>query len=110
MERRNGRAPTSVQAGTYSAVTAYLKAVQVAGTDDADKVRAQLMKARFTDPLVHDGWIRSDQRLMKEMLLVQVKTPQESKYPWDYEKILSVIPAEQAWNPLSESACPLAKK
>ena len=68
------------------------------------------MKARFTDPLVHDGWIRSDQRLMKEMLLVQVKTPQESKYPWDYEKILSVIPAEQAWNPLSESACPLAKK
>ena len=110
MERRNGRAPTSVQAGTYSAVTAYLKAVQVAGTDDADKVRVQLMKARFTDPLVHDGWIRSDQRLMKEMLLVQVKTPQESKYPWDYEKILSVIPAELAWNPLSESACPLAKK
>jgi branched-chain amino acid transport system substrate-binding protein len=110
MAKFGGKAPSAVQAGTYSAVLEYLRAVKAAGSDDADKVRAQLLKAKLNTPMDRNGWVREDGRVMHEMLLVQVKTPAESKYPWDYEKVLTVIPADEAWRPLNEGNCPYVKK
>ncbi|HYM32552.1 MAG TPA: ABC transporter substrate-binding protein [Candidatus Cybelea sp.] len=110
MAKHDGKAPSAVQAGTYSSVLSYLRAVKAAGTDNADKVRAELLKAKLDTPMDRDGWVREDGRVMHEMLLVQVKKPEESKYPWDYEKILAVIPADQAWRPLNEGNCPYVKK
>ncbi|HUN50546.1 MAG TPA: ABC transporter substrate-binding protein, partial [Candidatus Sulfotelmatobacter sp.] len=110
MAKFGGKAPSAVQAGTYSAVLSYLKSVKAAGTDNADKVRAELLKTHFNDPMMRNGWVREDGRVMHEMLLVQVKSPAESKYPWDYEKVLTVIPANEAWRPLNEGACPYVKK
>ena len=110
MAKHGGKAPSAVQAGTYSGVLSYLKAVKAAGSDNADKVREQFLKTHYDDPMMRGGWIREDGRVMHDMLLVQVKTPAESKYPWDYEKILTVIPAEEAWRPLNEGACPYVKK
>jgi branched-chain amino acid transport system substrate-binding protein len=110
MAKHGGKAPSAVQAGTYSATLSYLRAVKAAGTDDADKVRAQLLKAKLDTPMDRNGWVREDGRVMHEMLLVEIKKPEESKYPWDYEKILSVIPADQAWRPLGEGNCPYVKK
>lgn len=104
------RMPSFDQAGVYSAVLTYLKAVQAAGTDDADKVMAELKKTRINDMFVKNGYIRQDGRMVKDMYLMQVKKPEESKYPWDYYKVKSIIPAEQAFQPLSKSTCPMIKK
>ncbi len=104
------RMPSFVQAGVYSAVTTYLKAIQTVGTDDADKVMAQLKKTRINDMFAKNGYIRQDGRMIHDMYLMQVKKPEESKYPWDYYNIKATIPAEQAFQPLSKSTCPLIKK
>jgi branched-chain amino acid transport system substrate-binding protein len=104
------RMPTFDQAGVYSAVTTYLKAVKTVGTDDADKVMAELKKAKINDLFVKNGYIRQDGRMIKEMYLMQVKKPEESKYPWDYYKLKATIPAEEAFQPLSKSTCPMIKK
>jgi branched-chain amino acid transport system substrate-binding protein len=101
--------PTMVQAGLYSAVTNYLKAIQAAGTDAADPVMAK-MKATPIDDFFGKGQIGPDGLFRHEMFLAQVKTPQESKYPWDYYKILKTIPASQAFPSVEAQACPLAKK
>ncbi len=102
--------PTAVQAGDYSAVTQYLLAVKAAGTDDGDAVMAQLKKARINDMFTQDGYIRADGRMIHDMRLVQVKTPAESKEPWDYVKLVEIVPGDKAFRPASESKCPLLKK
>ena len=94
----------------YSAVTTYLKAIQAAGTDDADKVMAELKKTKINDVFTKNGYIRQDGRMVHDMYLMQVKKPEESKYPWDYYNVKSIIPAEQAFQPLSKSTCPMIKK
>jgi len=85
-------------------------AVKAAGTDDGDAVMAQLKKTRINDMFAKDGYIRVDGRMVHDMLLEQVKTPQESKEPWDYIKVIEVVPGDKAFRPLSESKCPLVKK
>jgi branched-chain amino acid transport system substrate-binding protein len=102
--------PTIVQAGVYSAVLQYLKAIQAAGTDDADAVVKKLKSTTLNDSFVTNGKIREDGRLVKDFYLFQVKSPSESKYPWDYYKLVSTIPGDQAFQPLSLSRCPLIKK
>src|SRR5574340_1100667 len=104
------RMPGMVDAGVYSAVMTYLKAVQAVGKDDADAVMAQLKKAKINDMFAKNAYIRKDGRMIHDMYLVEVKKPSESKYPWDYYKALSTIPGEQAFQPLSESRCPFIKK
>ena len=104
------RMPTFDQAAVYSAVTTYLKAIQAAGTDDADKVMVELKKAKINDMFAKNGYIRQDGRMVHDMYLMQVKKPEESKYPWDYYNIKKTIPAEEAFQPLSKSTCPMIKK
>ena len=102
-----GLPPTYIQAGIYTEVTFYLKAIQAAGTDDADKVVAQMRKMKINDFMTKDGWIREDGRVMRDMYLEEVKSPAESKYPFDYLKILATIPPDQAFRPPKEGNCPL---
>ena len=103
----DGRMPTSVQAGVYSAVTHYLKAIDKAGTDEARKVVDTMKTMPINDMYTKNGKIRIDGRMVHDMLLVQVKSPAESKYPWDYYKILRVIPGDEAFRPLNKGNCPL---
>ena len=102
--------PTMSHAGVYSSVLQYLKAVQAAGTDDADTVVKKLKETTINDDVVKGGKIRADGRMVHEFYLFQVKSPGESKYPWDYYKLVSKVPADQAFQPLSESRCPLIRK
>jgi len=104
------RMPTFDQAAVYSAVSTYLKAVKATGTDNADKVMAELKKMKIDDMFAKNAHIREDGRLVKDMYLMQVKNPEESKYPWDYYKLKATIPAKDAFQPLSKSSCPLIKK
>jgi branched-chain amino acid transport system substrate-binding protein len=106
---RTGRMPGMVQAGTYSAVLHYLKAVEAAGTADG-KVVADKIRELPVDDFFAKGRVREDGRMMHDMYLVEVKTPSESKAKWDYYKVLRRIPAEEAAQPLSESKCSLVKK
>jgi branched-chain amino acid transport system substrate-binding protein len=101
--------PTMVQAGVYSAVTQYLKAIQAAGTDDADAVIAR-MKATPVDDFFGKGTIGPDGLFRHDMYLFQVKTPAESKGPWDYYKVVKRIPAASAFPTVEAQACPLVKK
>jgi branched-chain amino acid transport system substrate-binding protein len=98
------------QAGVYSSTLAYLKAIEAAGTDEAGPVMEKLKSMRINDVFVKDGWVREDGRFMREMYLMQVKNPAESKYPWDYYTLRATIPAEEAFRPLSQSDCPLVRK
>ena len=102
------RMPNVVQAGVYSSVLNYLKAVRAAGTDEASAVMAQLRSMEIDDGLFK-GKIRADGRLMHDMLMVEVKKPSESVSPWDYYRVRTVIPAEGAALPLSQSKCKLIK-
>lgn len=97
--------PSSLQAGDYSSALQYLTAVKAIGTDDADKVMAQLRKTKFNDVYQKNGYLRPDGRVVHDMYLYQVKSPTESKYPWDYYKLVQTIPAEQAWTTKAESKC-----
>ena len=102
--------PTAIQAGNYSSTLHYLKAVQAAGTDDTAKVAEQMRKTKINDPMTEQGWIREDGRVMRDFYVVQVKTPAESKYPWDYYKVIGTVSAEEAALPLARSECKLVKK
>lgn len=101
--------PTMAQAGMYSAVTHYLKAVKAAGTDDTAAVMAKMRELPVNDVIIPKGTLRADGRMVHDMLL-QVKKPAESKSPWDYYKVVDVIPANEAFRPLAQSGCPLVKK
>src|SRR5471030_1901861 len=109
-EKNNGKMPTSVQAGFYSAALAYLNAVKAAGTDNPDKVMAQLKSAPWDDPVFGKNYVRADGRNMHDMYLFEVKSPSESKGPWDYYKLIATIPGEQAFRPLEDGGCPMIKK
>jgi branched-chain amino acid transport system substrate-binding protein len=106
---RTGRMPGMVQAGTYSAVLHYLKAMEAAGTADG-RVVADKIRELPVDDFFAKGRVREDGRMMHDMYLVEVKAPSESKAKWDYYKVLRRIPAEEAAQPLSESKCSLVKK
>ena len=103
---RTGKMPSGIQAGQYSAVMHYLKAVQAAGTDNTDAVVAKMREMPVEDMFAMGGTLRSDGRMVHDMYLAQVKTPAESKGPWDYLKIIRTIDGEDAFGPLSESPCP----
>ncbi|WP_273209391.1 ABC transporter substrate-binding protein [Marinobacter subterrani] len=104
---RHGAMPTMVQAGVYSAVTNYLKAVKETGTDDSDTVRAKLGEMTLNDMFVKNGSILPNGTMLHDMYLVEVKKPSESDSEWDLLRVVSKIPAEEAYIPLSESKCPL---
>jgi len=104
---RHGAMPTMVHAGVYSAVTNYLKAVKETGTDDSDTVRAKLGEMTLNDVFVKNGSILPNGTMLHDMYLVEVKKPSESESEWDLLRVVSKIPADQAFIPLSESKCPL---
>jgi len=105
-----GKVPSMVQAGVYGAVTHYLKAIEAAKTDEGKAVVGKMRELPINDFMTKNGKLREDGRVERDMYLFQVKTPGESKYPYDYYKQLATIPAAEAFRPLSESACPLVKK
>jgi branched-chain amino acid transport system substrate-binding protein len=108
--RNNGREPTALQAGVYSAVLHYLKAVDALGNStDGKAVVAKMKEIPTDDPLFGKGSIRSDGRKLHNMYLFEVKKPEESKYPWDYYKLIKTIPPSDAWRPLAEGGCDLSK-
>ena len=109
-ERDKGIHPTMVHAGVYASVLHYLKAVEALKSDDGTKVIAKMKEMPTDDPLFGKGTIRSDGRKIHPAYLFEVKKPAESKGPWDYYKLRATIPAEQAFRPLAEGDCPLAKK
>lgn len=107
---KHKRMPTMVQAGQYSSIMHYLKAVKASGTDDTAKVMTQMKKTPVNDFFAKNGSIRDDGRMVHDMYLLQVKKPAQSKSPWDYYTVKAVIPAAEAFQPLSKSRCPLIKK
>jgi branched-chain amino acid transport system substrate-binding protein len=102
------RMPTMWQAGVYSSVMHYLKAIAAAGTDDPLKVAAKMRETPVEDFFSRNGHLRADGLMVHDLVLVQVKKPEESKYPWDYYQILAHIPGEQAFGPPNPE-CPLVK-
>ncbi|MGA8900016.1 ABC transporter substrate-binding protein [Bradyrhizobium sp.] len=102
-----GRMPTMPQAAVYSAITHYLNSIKAAGTDEAKAVMAKMRELPVNDFYVKNGHVRADGRLVHDMYLAQVKSPAESKGPWDYYKILSTIPGDQAFRSLADGGCPL---
>lgn len=107
---RNHTMPTQVQAGDYSATMHYLEAVKAAGTDQTALVMQKMRELPINDFFAKNGRIREDGRMVHDMYLVRVKTPQESHYAWDYYSIKAIIPADQAFRSLAQSTCPLVKK
>ncbi len=107
---RTGKRPTMVQAGLYSGVMNYLKAIDKSGTDDGPQVIAQMKNMPIDDFFARNAYLREDGQLIHDMYLVQVKTPAESKGAWDYEKLVQVIPGQEAFVAPEDSACPLLKK
>lgn len=105
--KMNGRMPTSVQAGFYSATKHYLEAVKAAGTDDHEKVMAKMKEMPTDDPLFGKGMVRKDGRKIHNMHLFEVKKPEESKGPWDYYKLVRTIPGNEAFRPMDKGDCPL---
>ena len=105
-KERTGNEPTMVQAGLYSAITHYLKAIEATGTDDTDTVAAKMREMPVEDFFAKNGVLRSDGLMQHDMFLAQVKSPDESEGAWDYYNIVRVIPGEEAYGPLSESTCP----
>ena len=102
--------PTMVHAGVYSAVTHYLKAVEALKSDaDGKAVVAKMKEMPTDDKLLGKGTVRADGRKIHPMYLFEVKTPAESKGPWDYYKLRATIPAEEAFRPMAEGGCPLVK-
>ncbi|KOF52596.1 MULTISPECIES: ABC transporter substrate-binding protein [unclassified Achromobacter] len=101
--------PNMSQAGTYSSVMHYLKAVQAAGTDETAAVMKQMKAMPIHDFFAPNGRIREDGRMVHDMYLFEVKKPSESRRPWDYYKLVATLPGDQAFMPLSRSSCPLVK-
>ena len=105
----NGKMPSANQAGVYASTLAYLNAVAATGSDAAQDVVPQMKKFKGRDKLFGDVTIRQDGRVIHPMYLFEVKKPEESKYPYDYYKLVSTIPAEQAFRPLADGGCSLVK-
>jgi len=107
---KNHAMPSMIHAGTYSAVTAYLNAVKAAGTDNSDAVRAQLGKMTINDFFAANGKVQPNGSMVHDMYLLKVKAPADSKGDWDLMDVVRTVPANDAFIPLSKSACPLLKK
>ena len=105
-----GRPPSFIQAGTYGAVLHYLKAVQAAGTDEAKAVMAKMKELPINDFMTKNGQVREDGRVIRDMYLMQAKTPEESKSEWDLVKMVATVPGNEAFRPLNEGGCPLVGK
>ncbi|MDH0686133.1 ABC transporter substrate-binding protein [Achromobacter animicus] len=101
--------PSSLQAADYSAALQYLRAVKATGTDDADKVLAYLRDNKLNDMYIKDGVVRPDGRVVHDMYLLQVKSPDQSKEPWDYFTVVQAIDGNEAFTKQSESRCALWK-
>lgn len=108
-EEKTGRKPGMVQAGVYSSVLHYLKAVEAAGTDDGKVVAEKMREMPVDDFFAKGAKIREDGRLIHDMYLVEVKKPEESKGPYDYYKIRATIPADEAFRPVKDGGCELVK-
>ncbi len=106
---RNKKAPSMLHAADYSAALFYLNAVKAAGTDDGDKVMAKMKATKVNDMFAKNGEVRPDGRMVHDMTLMQVKSPEESKYAWDYYKVVQVIPGDHAFMTKAESKCSLWK-
>jgi branched-chain amino acid transport system substrate-binding protein len=106
---RRGRMPNDVHAADYSATLHFLRAVAKAGTTDGRAVIAAMKATPVRDVFTEDGRIRENNKMVFTRYLTQVKTPAESRAPWDYLKVLASVPPEQAFRPLSETGCPLVK-
>ena len=109
-ENFNGKMPTSAQAGVYSSVLHYLKAVTAAKSKDSDAVMAKMKELPIDDALFGKGSVRPDGRAIHDMYLYQVKKPSESKSEWDIYKVLATIPANEAFRPMDQGGCPLVAK
>ncbi|WP_369869805.1 ABC transporter substrate-binding protein [Achromobacter sp. AONIH1] len=107
--KRHKSMPSSLQAADYSAALQYLRAVKATGTDDADKVLAYLRANKLNDLYLKDGVVRPDGRVVHDMYLLQVKTPEQSKEPWDYFNVVQTIDGNEAFTKQSESRCALWK-
>ncbi|HVY16823.1 MAG TPA: ABC transporter substrate-binding protein [Rhodopila sp.] len=107
---RRQRMPTMSQAATYSATLHYLRAVAAAGTTDSLAVVAKMKAMPIHDMFAAHGTIRADGRMLHDMYLVRIKTPAESKGPWDYEQVLQTVPGDVAFQPVNEVGCPLVGK
>jgi branched-chain amino acid transport system substrate-binding protein len=109
---KNHAEPTMVHAGVYASLLHYFKALEALGGNphDGAKVVAKMKELPTDDPLFGKGVVRVDGRAIHPAYLFEVKTPAESKYPWDYYKLVATIPADEAFRPLAQSECPLVKK
>lgn len=107
--KRTGKMPNMIQAGTYSAVLQYLKAIQKAGTDETEAVAKQVHEMPVEDVFAGKGTVGPNGRMIKDMYLLEVKKPSESKKPWDYFKVLATIPGKEAYIDPAKSGCPLVK-
>ena len=108
-EKNDGKMPTMVQAGVYAGILHYLKAVEATGGKDATAVMAKMKETPTDDPLFGKGSIRQDGRKIHDMYLFKVKTPEQSKGPWDYYDLVATIPADKAFRPLADGGCELVK-
>jgi branched-chain amino acid transport system substrate-binding protein len=108
--KKENRMPSFLQAGDYSAVSFYLRGVKATGTDDGEKMMKWIKSHKINDFFADDGYVREDGTLMHNMYLMQVKSPSESKAPWDYTKLVKTLPAESVYGSLAQSTCKLVKK
>ncbi|RFC65700.1 MULTISPECIES: ABC transporter substrate-binding protein [Mesorhizobium] len=106
---RTGRMPNMIQAGTYSAVLQYLKAIDKAGTDETEAVAKNLHEMPVEDVFARGGKVGPNGRMIHDMYLMEVKKPSESTQPWDYYKVLATIPGDEAYIKPAEAGCPLVK-
>jgi branched-chain amino acid transport system substrate-binding protein len=106
---RMKRMPSMNQAATYSATLHYLKAVKATGSKDTKTVLAKMRELPVRDAFTDNGVLREDGRMVHSMLLLEVKKPEESKYPWDYYKVLAEVPGDEAFRPMKDGGCPLIK-
>jgi branched-chain amino acid transport system substrate-binding protein len=107
---RTGRMPNMIQAGTYSAVTQYLKAIEAAGTDATEPVAAKLHEMPVDDLFARGGKVGPNGRMFYDMYLMEVKAPADSTGPWDYYNVLATVPADEAFIDPAESGCPLVSE
>lgn len=104
-----GHMPTMVQAGVYSATIHYLEAIKALGSKDPLKVMEKMRETPINDFMTHNGRLRIDGRVLRDMYLLQVKKPEESKGPWDYARIIETVPGDKAYRPLETGGCPLVE-
>ncbi|MBR0830254.1 ABC transporter substrate-binding protein [Bradyrhizobium manausense] len=107
---RTGVMPSMIHTGVYGAVLHYLKAIASAGSDEAAKVMPKMRELPIEDAFVHQGKLREDGRVIRDMYLARVKKPEQSKEPWDYLEIVRRVKGDDAFRPVSESKCPLLKR